>query len=299
MSKPPRFSNLSDLPLVHRGKVRDSYAIDDSLLLMVASDRLSAYDVVLPDQIPGKGALLTELSNFWFQRSAHIIANHLTEIEPSDLFSSRDTRDFLAGRAVVVKRLQPLPVEAIVRGYLIGSGWRDYCDSGTLCEIQLPPGLQQAQKLPQAIFTPSSKAAPGDHDANIGYPQCVSLLGAKRATEIRRVTLEIYRMAGRFAESRGVLIADTKLEFGLDGQGKLVLMDELLTPDSSRFWPRDQYSPGASPVSYDKQFVRDYLDTLDWDKQPPGPSLPKEIIAQTAAKYRQIRDILIDPPATG
>jgi len=294
MGKHPRFSKLDDLSLLHSGKVRDSYIVSESLLLMVASDRLSAFDVVLPTAIPGKGALLTELSNFWFAKTAHIIRNHLTGIDPETLFSDAHTRKFLAGRAVVVQRLRPLPVEAIARGYLIGSGWRDYCSSGQVSGVPLPAGLQQAARLAQPVFTPSSKAPLGEHDENISFDQLQERVGSALAQQIRRVTLEIYAEARSFAEARGVLIADTKLEFGLDTESRLVLMDELLTPDSSRFWPTSSYRAGCSPESLDKQFVRDYLDTLDWNKQAPGPPIPDEIISRTAAKYRQIRNMLID-----
>ncbi|MCH8058510.1 MAG: phosphoribosylaminoimidazolesuccinocarboxamide synthase [Proteobacteria bacterium] len=290
---------ITQYPLVHRGKVRDSFAIDDQHLLIVASDRLSAFDVVLPDPIPGKGEILTRISNFWFKRTAGIIANHLSGIEVVDVIDDSELAQMLRHRAVVVKRLKPLPLEAIVRGYLIGSGWKDYLDSGSICNIALPPGLRQADRLPEVIFTPSSKAAAGQHDVNIEFAETARLIGRPLAERVRDISIQIYAQAVEHAAARGIIIADTKFEFGLDEDGQLVLMDEVLTPDSSRFWPEESYRPGTSPPSYDKQYVRDYLETLDWDKQPPGPTLPANIIQATAAKYREAFERLTGPPLSG
>ena len=278
---------LTRYPLIHRGKVRDSFAIDDEHMLIVASDRLSAFDVVLPDPIPGKGEILTGISNFWFERTAGIIPNHLSGIEVVDVIDDSQLAETLRHRAVVVKRLEPLPLEAIVRGYLIGSGWKDYQDSGSICDIALPQGLRQADRLPEVIYTPSSKAAAGQHDVNIEFTETARLIGLPMAEQVRDISIQIYTQAVEHAAARGIIIADTKFEFGLDEDGHLVLMDEVLTPDSSRFWPEESYRPGTSPPSYDKQYVRDYLETLDWDKQPPGPILPANIIEATAAKYRE------------
>jgi len=280
-------SRLSQLELVHRGKVRDLYRVDDDHLLIVASDRLSAFDVVLPQPIPGKGEVLTRVSRFWFGRVGHILPNQLTAIPLEAVVTDPAERAQLGDRALVVRRLKPLPVEAIVRGYLIGSGWKDYQQTGAICGIRLPAGLRQADQLPAAIFTPSTKAALGTHDENIDFEQTVALLGAELAREARDAALAIYSQCADYARSRGIIIADTKFEFGLDQAGRLHLIDEVLTPDSSRFWPADQYQPGISPPSFDKQFVRDYLETLDWDKTPPGPELPQEIIDKTAAKYQE------------
>jgi phosphoribosylaminoimidazole-succinocarboxamide synthase len=285
-------SSLQSLELLARGKVRDLYAVDDEHLLIVTTDRLSAFDVVLPDPIPGKGAVLTELSRFWFRKLAHLIPNHLSELPLEAVLPDSDERRQVAGRALVVRRLKPLPVEAIARGYLIGSGWKDYCATGAVCGITLPAGLREADRLPEPIFTPSTKAALGDHDENVSFEAVVEALGAERAARIRDVTLRLYGEATAHARARGILMADTKFEFGLDDRGELVWIDEALTPDSSRFWPADQYRPGSSPPSFDKQFVRNYLETLDWDKTPPGPRLPPEIIERTAAKYREARDRL-------
>ena len=290
---------ITQYPLVHRGKVRDSFAIDDQHLLIVASDRLSAFDVVLPDPIPGKGEILTRISNFWFKRTAGIIANHLSGIEVADVIDDAELVEMLSHRAVVVKRLKPLPLEAIVRGYLIGSGWKDYLDSGSVCNIALPPGLRQADRLPEVIFTPSSKAAAGQHDVNIEFAETARLIGRPLAEQVRDISVQIYAQAVEHAAARGIIIADTKFEFGLDEDGQLRLMDEVLTPDSSRFWPEESYRPGTSPPSYDKQYVRDYLETLDWDKQPPGPTLPANIIQATAAKYREAFERLTGPPLSG
>ncbi len=280
-------SSLTSLRLVGRGKVRDIYEIDPSHLLMVTCDRLSAFDVVLPDPIPGKGQVLTRLSNFWFARMRDRIPNHLVDLPLQTVLPDPVERDQVDTRAVVVKRLRPLPVEAIVRGFLIGSGWKDYRRTGRVCGIELPKGLQLAEQLPQPIFTPSTKAEMGTHDENIDFELMVGLMGAELAAKVREISLEIYCEAAAYARERGIIIADTKFEFGLDDEGQLLLIDELLTPDSSRFWPLDQYRVGISPPSFDKQFVRDYLESIGWDKQPPAPSLPPEIIAKTAEKYRE------------
>jgi len=273
------------LERIHQGKVRDVYQVDDQHLLMVASDRLSAFDVVLPDAIPHKGALLTQISNFWFQMMRPIIKNHLTEIPVIQVIPEAD--EDLIQRAVVVKKLRALPCEAIVRGYIIGSGWKDYQNNGEICGIQLPENLQQAEQLSEALFTPSSKAQVGNHDENISFDQLINLIGQERADELHSVSLEIYRQASQHALNKGIIIADTKFEFGLDEDDALVLMDEVLTPDSSRFWNQTSYQVGSSPESYDKQFIRDYLETLDWNKQVPGPHVPKNLINKTAEKYQQ------------
>lgn len=280
-------SRLESLPLVHQGKVRDVYAAGEKHLLIVATDRLSAFDVVLPDPIPGKGVILTALSNFWFARTAHIVPNHLSELPLEAVIPERKERERVRGRAVVAKRLNGLPVEAIARGYIIGSGWKDYRRTGAVCGIALPAGLKLADRLPEPIFTPSTKAQQGRHDENIGFEAVKKLVGEDLAEQIRQVTLSIYKAAAGHARERGIIVADTKLEFGLDDSGRLVLMDELLTPDSSRFWPADAWRPGENPASFDKQFVRDYLETLDWDKTPPGPELPREVIEQTMQRYRE------------
>jgi phosphoribosylaminoimidazole-succinocarboxamide synthase len=280
-------SNLPGLNLIHRGKVRDVYALSERELLIVATDRLSAFDVVLPDPIPGKGEMLCQISNFWFGKTAHLMPNHLTGKSLADVLPPGTDLGLYQKRAVITKRLKPVPIEAIARGYLIGSGWKDYQASGSLCGIKLPVGLQQAEKLPEPIFTPSTKAALGSHDENISFDQAVATVGAELAEQVRAATLEIYTFAARYAAERGILIADTKFEFGTDETGKLFVMDEMLTPDSSRFWPADQYRVGISPPSYDKQFVRDYLETLDWNKQAPGPKLPAEVIEGTSAKYAE------------
>jgi phosphoribosylaminoimidazole-succinocarboxamide synthase len=280
-------STLKSLPLLVRGKVRDVYAVGGKHLLMVATDRLSAFDVILPDPIPGKGAVLTAVSNFWFKRTQHIIPNHLTELTLADVLPDENERAEVEGRAVVTRKLRALPVEAIVRGYLIGSGWVDYQKNGQVCGIPLPAGLRMADKLPAAIFTPSTKADLGDHDENIDFGKARALLGDELAAQVRDVSLKIYTSCAEYALQRGIIIADTKFEFGLDDEDRLVLIDEVLTPDSSRFWPAASYAPGQSPASFDKQFVRDYLETLDWDKTPPGPVLPAEVIEKTAEKYRE------------
>ncbi len=280
-------SAVEGLALVHRGKVRDLYDAGDDRLLIVTTDRLSAFDVVFPDPIPGKGRVLTAVSNFWFRRTQDLIGNHLTDTPLAEVVADAVQRAAIDGRAVVVRRLKPLPVEAIVRGYLIGSGWKDYQSSGAVCGIELPAGLRQADRLPEPIYTPSTKAGTGEHDRNIAFERAVELLGRDLAERVREVSLRIYGEAADYARARGILIADTKFEFGLDEAGRLTLMDEVLTPDSSRFWPADQYRPGSSPPSFDKQYVRDYLETLDWDKTAPGPSLPAEVIRRTAEKYRE------------
>jgi len=285
-------SELHSLKLINRGKVRDMYAVDDEHMLFVASDRLSAFDVVLPDPIPGKGAVLTQLSNFWFQRTAKLVANHLSSLRLEDVLSDADERATVAAQAVVVRRLEPLPVEAIVRGYLIGSGWKDYQASGQVSGVQLPAGLRQADRLPHTIFTPSTKADVGDHDENIGFDQMVALVGREIAQRVRDLSLQLYESAVAHAAERGIIIADTKFEFGLDKEGRVVLMDEVLTPDSSRFWPADEYAPGSSPPSFDKQYVRDYLESTGWNKKPPAPSLPEQVIERTAQKYQEARDRL-------
>jgi len=284
--------DLNHLELVNQGKVRDIYAAGDNHLLIVTSDRLSAFDVILPQPIPGKGEVLTRVANFWFDRTAHLVANHLSHRSVAELVPDAEQRAALGDRAIIVKRLKPLPIEAIVRGYLIGSGWKDYQNSGAVCGISLPQNLRQADQLPEAIFTPSTKAEVGGHDENISFEQAVDLLGEPLATQVRDLSLQIYTEAATYARERGIIIADTKSEFGLDDNDNLHLIDEVLTPDSSRFWPADQYSPGTSPPSYDKQFVRDYLETLDWDKTPPGPELPDAIVAKTAEKYAEAEKVL-------
>lgn len=288
--------HISSLPLLKQGKVRDVYAVDDRHVLIVASDRLSAFDVVLPDEIPGKGRVLTALSNFWFEKTAGIIANHLSGVSIDEILPAAEITDDLRARSTVAKRLTPLPFEAIVRGYLIGSGWKDYGETGAVCGIRLPAGLQLAQALPEPLFTPSTKAAVGEHDANVSFEQVAKLVGENLAEKARQASLEIYRGCTAYALERGIIIADTKFEFGTDDKGELVLIDEVLTPDSSRFWPREKYRPGASPPNFDKQFVRDYLETLDWNKQAPGPRLPREIIEKTAEKYRQVEKMLLSAP---
>ncbi len=298
MTAPLFESTLRSLPLLGRGKVRDIYAVDESKLLIVTSDRLSAFDVVLPNPIPDKGRVLTALANFWFARLAHVVPNQLTGIDPESVVAA-DEREQVRGRALVVKRLTPLPIEAVVRGYVIGSGWKDYQDTGAICGIALPTGLQQAAKLPAPIFTPASKAEVGDHDENISFEQAqartdallasalqgTGKTGAGLVTEARDAAIRLYTEAAAYAATRGIIIADTKFEFGIDGAGTLHLIDEALTPDSSRFWPADRYQEGISPPSFDKQYVRDYLETLTWNKKAPGPRLPASVVEATAAKY--------------
>lgn len=280
-------NQVTQYPLIHQGKVRDSFAIDDQHMLIVASDRLSAFDVVMSDPIPGKGEILTRIANFWFGRTQHIIPNHLSGIEIDDVIDDPQLLRVLKPRSVVVKKLQPLPVEAIVRGYIIGSGWQDYQQTGAICGIELPAGLRQAEKLPEVIFTPSNKAAAGQHDINIDFQAIRDLVGDELAGKVRDTSIRLYQYAVGHAAARGIIIADTKFEFGLDQGGRLLVMDEILTPDSSRFWPQESYQPGTSPPSYDKQFVRDYLETLVWDKRPPPPPIPQAIITATATKYRE------------
>ncbi len=280
-------SSIASLPLLGRGKVRDIYAVDEQRLLIVTTDRLSAFDVILPDPIPGKGEVLTAVANFWFERLAHVVPNHLTGVDPESVVQGEAERAQVRGRAIVVRRLKPLPVEAVARGYLIGSGWKDYQASGAVCGIALPPGLKLAEKLPQPLFTPSTKAEMGSHDENIDFGRVEQLLGASLAATVRDLTLRLYTEAAEYARGRGIIIADTKFEFGQDEAGKLYLIDEALTPDSSRFWPADQYQVGSSPPSFDKQYLRDYLETLDWNKRAPGPKLPAEIISKTSAKYHE------------
>ncbi len=287
MAQPLYQSSIKSLPLLSRGKVRELFAIDDQHLLIVASDRLSAFDVVLSDPIPDKGAVLTAMSFFWFDRLEQVVANHLTGMDPAAVVRGAAEQAEVKGRSMVVKRLAPLPIEAVVRGYLIGSGWKDYQATGAVCGIRLASGLRQADKLPTAIFTPATKAAIGAHDENVDFAAVAAMIGPARANEVREVSLRLYEEAADYARTRGILIADTKFEFGLDASGKLHLIDEVLTADSSRFWPADEYRPGMSPPSFDKQFVRDYLETLVWDKTPPAPRLPAEVIAKTAAKYRE------------
>ena len=284
-------SSLKSLPFLHRGKVRDLSAVGEDRLLVIQTDRLSAFDVVLPTPVPGKGRVLTALSHFWFERLAQVIPNHLTGIAPETVVAP-DERDQVAGRAMVVRRLKPLPIEAIARGYIIGSGWKDYRKTGAICGIPLPSGLREAEKLPQPIFTPSTKAAIGAHDENIAFAEVEQLIGAERAREVRGATLRLYTEAAEFARGRGIIIADTKFEFGTDGAGKLYLIDEALTPDSSRFWPADRYQVGMSPPSFDKQYVRDWLEAQHWNKQPPAPELPADVLEHTAAKYTEALRLL-------
>ena len=279
-------SGIASLPRIGRGKVRDIYAVGDDKLLIVVSDRLSAFDVVLPDPIPDKGAVLTQMSNFWFEKLAHVVPNHLTGIDPESVVADEAERAQVRARSVVVKKLKPLPIEAVVRGYLIGSGWKDYRKTGKVCGIELPKGLEQAQKLPEPIFTPATKATEG-HDENISFEETVKLIGRPLAEKVREVAIRLYTEAADYAAGKGIIIADTKFEFGTDERGNLVLIDEALTADSSRFWPADSYRVGISPPSFDKQYVRDYLETLDWDKTPPAPKLPAEVIAKTSEKYRE------------
>jgi len=280
-------ADLPGLTLRHRGKVRDVFELGNEQLLIVATDRLSAFDVVLPDPIPGKGEMLCQISNFWFGETAHLIRNHLTGIDVASVLPAGVDPALYAKRAVVTKKLKPVPVEAIARGYLIGSGWKDYQRTGRVSGIQFPDGLRQAEQLPQPVFTPSTKAAVGDHDENIDFDTVVRSIGADLAEQVRDATLRLYAFARDYAARRGIILADTKFEFGTDADGRLYVMDEMLTPDSSRYWPADQYEVGTSPPSYDKQFVRDYLETLGWDKTPPGPRLPAEVIARTRAKYAE------------
>lgn len=279
-------TNLTSLKKIYSGKVRDLYEIDDTRMLMIATDRLSAFDVILAEPIPEKGKILTAISNFWFEKLKDVVPSHFTGDQPEDVVSAEDLPQ-VEGRAVVCKRLKPVPVEAIVRGYIAGSGWKEYQQSNTVCGIPLPAGLREADKLPEPIFTPSTKAELGDHDENISYARCEEILGAELAAKVSATAILLYKTASEYAATRGIIIGDTKFEFGLDENGTLCLMDEALTPDSSRFWPADQYQPGSNPPSYDKQFVRDWLETTGWDKTPPAPVLPQEVADKTAAKYRE------------
>jgi phosphoribosylaminoimidazole-succinocarboxamide synthase len=285
-------SHIDSLPLIHRGKVRDLYALGPDHLLIVTTDRLSAFDVVLPQPVPGKGAVLTALTEFWMRRFSPRIANHLAADQSLEAYLRPDELRRCAGRAAVVRKLRALPVEAVARGYLIGSGWKDYQTSGCVCGVRLPPGLRMADRLPEPIFTPAFKAPKGEHDANISYAEVQRLIGPALAAQVRDVTLALYREAADYAAARGILIADTKFEFGVDEAGRLYLIDEVLTPDSSRFWPAGSYQPGTSPPSFDKQYVRDYLEQLSWNKRPPAPRLPPEVITRTAAKYREALRLL-------
>ncbi|HSO06335.1 MAG TPA: phosphoribosylaminoimidazolesuccinocarboxamide synthase [Pelomicrobium sp.] len=283
-------SSVTSLPFLHRGKVRDIYAVDDDKLLIIQTDRLSAFDVILPTPVPGKGKVLTALSRFWFDRLRHVIPNHMTDIAPESVVTDRE-RAQVEGRAFVVKRLRPLPIEAVVRGYIAGSGWKDYQRTGAVCGIPLPAGLAQAQQLPEPIFTPATKAPSGEHDENIPYERMAETVGWGNARKVRDAALTLYREAAAYAAERGILIADTKFEFGLE-DGQVVLIDEALTPDSSRFWPAAEYRTGISPPSFDKQFVRDWLETQPWDKRAPAPALPSDILEKTAAKYREALRLL-------
>jgi phosphoribosylaminoimidazole-succinocarboxamide synthase len=287
MAAPLYESSIKSLPLLGRGKVRDMYAVGDDRLLIVTTDRLSAFDVVLPDPIPDKGEVLNEMSNFWFGKLAHIVPNHLNGATPESVIKGAEEAAQVRGRAVVVRKLKPLPIEAVVRGYLIGSGWKEYQETGSVCGIPLPKGLRQADRLPEVIFTPATKAEVGAHDENISFAQVEKMIGKELAAKVRDVSIRLYREAADHARSRGIIIADTKFEFGTDRRGELVLIDEALTADSSRFWPADEYRPGISPPSFDKQYVRDYLETLGWKKTPPAPRLPREVIAGTSEKYRE------------
>jgi phosphoribosylaminoimidazole-succinocarboxamide synthase len=287
LAEPLFESNLASLPLVARGKVRDVYRVDAKRLLIVATDRLSAFDVVLPDPIPGKGAVLTAISNFWFAKLESVIPNHLTGVEPESVLTDPRDHEVVKGRAVVVHALEALPVEAVVRGYLIGSGWKDYCKTGRVSGVELPKGLELAQRLREPIFTPSTKAAAGQHDENISFDEVAKTIGADLARKVRTAAIALYTRATEYARARGIIIADTKFEFGLDDSGAVRVMDEVLTPDSSRFWPADTYAQGSSPPSFDKQYVRDYLETLTWNKRAPGPKLPRVVIERTSAKYRE------------
>ena len=278
---------LKNLELVARGKVRDIYAVDSDHLLIVTTDRMSAFDVVLPNPIPGKGEVLTQLSEFWFEKTQSIVKNHMTDdLDLVDLLDSPDQLDYFSKRSMIVKRLSPLPIEAVVRGYLIGSGWKDYQATGSVCGIELEEGLQMAQKLPEPIYTPATKAEVGEHDENISYEKTVDLIGEELASRVKQIAIDIYNFGVNHAKEKGIIIADTKFEFGLDGDGELYLIDEVLTPDSSRFWAIENYELGSSPPSFDKQYLRDYLETLDWDKTTPGPELPQEVIDNTASKYK-------------
>ena len=287
-------SHIKSLPLLHSGKVRDIYDIDDDHMLIVTTDRISAFDVIMPTPVSGKGIILNQVTQFWMNKLSHIIPNQMCDLKLEDVLPDEKERAEVANHAMVVKKLKALPVEAIVRGYIIGSGWKDYQATGAICGIRLPENMRLADKLPEAIYTPSTKAAVGAHDENIDYNKSKDLLGADIAEQVRDVSLQLYQAAADFALERGIIIADTKFEFGLDKKGQLTLIDEVLTPDSSRFWPKDKYQPGSSPVSFDKQFVRDYLETLDWNKTAPGPELPTEIVTKTAEKYEYAKKLLME-----
>lgn len=293
MPKPVFETHFTSLPLLHKGKVRDIYEIDANHMLVIATDRISAFDVIMPNPIPNKGALLTRVSNFWFERFRHTLPNQISTMTLDDLNLTREERGQAEGRSMIVKRLKALPIEAIVRGYLIGSGWKEYQASQSVCGIALPANIPLAGKLPETLFTPSTKAAAGEHDENISFDKTVSLVGESIATQVRDVSISLYKNAADYALSKGIVIADTKFEFGLDDNGVLTLIDEVLTPDSSRFWPADSYVPGQNPSSFDKQYIRDYLETLDWNKKAPGPQLPDEIITNTQAKYQEAADRLL------
>ena len=284
-------SNLKSLKFLHRGKVRDIYAVGDDKLLVIQSDRLSAFDVILPDPIPGKGEVLTAMSNYWFKRLGHVIPNHLTGIAP-DTVVAADERAQVAGRAMVVRKFTPLMIEAVVRGYIIGSGWKDYQKTGMVCGIKLPPGLKEAQQLPEVIFTPATKAPAGQHDENISYEEAAKIVGADLAAQVKKISIQLYSEAADYARSKGIIIADTKFEFGVDASGKLFLIDEILTPDSSRFWPAAEYRTGISPPSFDKQIVRNWLETQPWNKKHPAPALPADILKKTSDKYREVLTLL-------
>ncbi len=292
MSKALHTTHIKSLPLLHKGKVRDIYDIDDGHMLIVTTDRISAFDVVMPTAIPGKGMVLNQVTRFWMEKLAHIIPNHLSDMPLEQALPDAAERSDVENHATIVRKLKALPVEAIVRGYLIGSGWKEYQQTGAVCGIELPPGLKLADRLPEVIYTPSTKASVGTHDENIDYAASESLLGTDIAAQVRDISLRLYKEAAEYARERGIIIADTKFEFGLDANGSLTLIDEVLTPDSSRFWPVDQYQPGSSPVSFDKQFVRDYLESLDWNKTAPGPKLPEKIVKKTAEKYQQAKALL-------
>lgn len=292
MSQPLLQSSIKSLPLLHKGKVRDIYDLGADKMLIVTTDRLSAFDVILPTPIEGKGAVLTQIANFWFDKLKHIIPNHLTGIDPNSVVTDPAEKAQLGARAIVTRKLKPLPIEAIVRGYLVGSGWKEYQKSGTVCGIALPAGLQEASKLPEPIFTPSTKAEVGAHDENISFEQAAALMGAELAGKVRDAAIRVYKEAAEYALTRGIIIADTKFEFGVDEAGTLYLIDEVLTPDSSRFWPADQYQVGKNPPSYDKQYVRDWLESSGWNKQAPGPELPPAVAAKTAEKYREAYRLL-------
>lgn len=286
-------TQLKSLPMLHRGKVRDIYSVDDNHMLVIATDRISAFDVIMPTPIPHKGELLTQVSDFWFQRFDGVIANQISDMKISDLNLTDEEFAQVNGRSIIVKRLNALPIEAIVRGYLIGSGWKEYQSQQSVCGIALPANIPLAGKLPETLFTPSTKAAPGEHDENISHAQVVDLIGSECAEQVRDASIQLYENAAYYAEQKGIIIADTKFEFGLDDDGTLTLIDEVLTPDSSRFWPAASYQPGQNPDSFDKQYIRDYLETLDWNKQAPGPQLPESIVVNTQAKYQEAAERLL------